>query len=125
MPWSVHAAFGGSTNLILHLPAIAHAAGLRRPDRRAIGRASTARCPGWSTRCPTALAIIPTVQVFLAGGVPEVMLHLRDAGVLDTRVLTVERANARRAAERVGSDPSAGPRSAASCASATASIRTT
>ena len=27
----VHAAFGGSTNLILHLPAIAHAAGLRRP----------------------------------------------------------------------------------------------
>ena len=27
----VHAAFGGSTNLILHIPAIAHAAGLRRP----------------------------------------------------------------------------------------------
>ena len=27
----VHAAFGGSTNLILHLPAIAHAAGLPRP----------------------------------------------------------------------------------------------
>ena len=27
----VHAAFGGSTNLILHLPAIAHAAGLTRP----------------------------------------------------------------------------------------------
>jgi dihydroxyacid dehydratase/phosphogluconate dehydratase len=27
----VHAAFGGSTNLILHLPAVAHAAGLRRP----------------------------------------------------------------------------------------------
>src|SRR5258705_156207 len=26
-----HAAFGGSTNLILHVPAIAHAAGLRRP----------------------------------------------------------------------------------------------
>ena len=26
-----HAAFGGSTNLILHLPAIAHAAGLKRP----------------------------------------------------------------------------------------------
>src|SRR5215472_5834913 len=26
-----HAAFGGSTNLILHLPAIAHTAGLRRP----------------------------------------------------------------------------------------------
>ena len=27
----VHAAFGGSTNLILHLPAVAHAAGLDRP----------------------------------------------------------------------------------------------
>ena len=27
----VHAAFGGSTNLVLHIPAIAHAAGLRRP----------------------------------------------------------------------------------------------
>src|SRR5437870_12175380 len=27
----VHAAFGGSTNLLLHIPAIAHAAGLRPP----------------------------------------------------------------------------------------------
>src|SRR5439155_1229403 len=27
----VHAAFGGSTNLLLHVPAVAHAAGLRRP----------------------------------------------------------------------------------------------
>src|SRR5207249_1457570 len=27
----VHAAFGGSTNLLLHVPAIAHAVGLRRP----------------------------------------------------------------------------------------------
>ena len=26
----------------------------------------------------------PTVQVFLAGGVPEVMLHLRRAGLLET-----------------------------------------
>jgi putative YjhG/YagF family dehydratase len=31
----------------------------------------------------------PTVRVFLAGGVPEVMLHLRALGVLDTSVLTV------------------------------------
>src|SRR5205807_1140499 len=30
-----------------------------------------------------------TVQVFLAGGVPEVMLHLRRAGLLDCRVRTV------------------------------------
>ena len=31
----------------------------------------------------------PTVQVFLAGGVPEVMLHLRRAGLLETDALTV------------------------------------
>ena len=29
------------------------------------------------------------MQVFLAGGVPEVMLHLRRAGLLNTEVLTV------------------------------------
>jgi dihydroxyacid dehydratase/phosphogluconate dehydratase len=27
----LHAAFGGSTNLLLHIPAIAHAAKLHRP----------------------------------------------------------------------------------------------
>jgi putative YjhG/YagF family dehydratase len=31
----------------------------------------------------------PTIRVFLAGGVPEVMLHLRQLGLLDTTVLTV------------------------------------
>jgi putative YjhG/YagF family dehydratase len=31
----------------------------------------------------------PTVQVFMAGGVPEVMLHLRRMGLLDTTVTTV------------------------------------
>jgi len=30
----------------------------------------------------------PTVRVFLAGGVPEVMLHLRRLGLLETKVLT-------------------------------------
>jgi putative YjhG/YagF family dehydratase len=30
----------------------------------------------------------PTVRVFLAGGVPEVMLHLRDLGALDVSVMT-------------------------------------
>ena len=29
----VHAAFGGSTNLLLHIPAIAHAAGLTPAHR--------------------------------------------------------------------------------------------
>ena len=33
-----HAAFGGSTNLLLHVPAIAHAAGLPRPAAPRLGR---------------------------------------------------------------------------------------
>jgi putative YjhG/YagF family dehydratase len=84
----VHAAFGGSTNLILHLPAIAHAAGLRRPtaeDWVAINR----KIPRLVDALPNGPKFFPTVQVFLAGGVPEVMLHLRRAGLLETGVLTV------------------------------------
>jgi len=84
----VHAAFGGSTNLILHLPAVAHAAGLRRPtaaDWTAINR-RVARLVDALPNGPRSFA---TVQVFLAGGVPEVMLHLRRAGLLETGVLTV------------------------------------
>ena len=51
---SLHAAFGGSTNLLLHIPAIAHAAGLRRPTvddwqprqpRRAAARRRAAERP--------------------------------------------------------------------------------
>ena len=83
----VHAAFGGSTNLILHLPAIAHAAGLRRPtaeDWVAINR----KIPRIVDALPNGPKFFPTVQVFLAGGVPEVMLHLRRAGLLETGVLT-------------------------------------
>ena len=38
----------------------------------------------------------PTVRVFLAGGVPEVMLHLRDLGLLDLSVLTAIGRAARR-----------------------------
>jgi len=83
-----HAAFGGSTNLLLHVPAIAHAAGLRRPtaaDWTDINR----RVPRIVDALPNGPRHHPTVQVFLAGGVPEVMLHLRRAGLLDTTVLTV------------------------------------
>ena len=84
----VHAAFGGSTNLILHLPAIAHSAGLRRPERpdwAAVNR----QVPRLVDALPNGPNSFATVQVFLAGGVPEVMLHLRRAGLLDTRALTV------------------------------------
>jgi putative YjhG/YagF family dehydratase len=81
-----HAAFGGSMNLILHVPAIAHSAGLRRPvadDWSRINR-----------QVPRLVDALPngpyaTIHVFMAGGVPEVMLHLRRAGLLETKALTV------------------------------------
>jgi xylonate dehydratase len=84
----LHAAFGGSTNLLLHVPAIAFAAGLKRPaasDWAAINRA----VPRLVDALPNGPTNFATVQVFLAGGVPEVMLHLRQAGLLDTSVRTV------------------------------------
>jgi putative YjhG/YagF family dehydratase len=84
---AVHAAMGGSTNLLLHVPAIAHAAGLPRPtvdDWTAINR-----------KVPRLVDVLPngptghvTVRVFLAGGVPEVMLHLRELGLLALDALT-------------------------------------
>ena len=83
----LHAAFGGSTNLLLHLPAIAHAAGLRRPaveDWKSVNR----EVPRLVDALPNGPHGYGTVQVFLAGGAPEAMLHLRRAGLLDTRVLT-------------------------------------
>src|SRR5712691_885572 len=91
---TVHAAFGGSTNLLLHLTAIAHAAGLRRPtveDWIDVNR----RVPRIVDVLPNGPRNHPTVRVFLAGGVPEVMLHLRSKGLLDEDCLTV-------AGERLG-----------------------
>ncbi|MEW5979857.1 MAG: YjhG/YagF family D-xylonate dehydratase [Acidobacteriota bacterium] len=85
---AIHAAFGGSTNLLLHLTAIAHAAGLTRPrveDWTRINR----KVPRIVDVLPNGPKYHPTVRVFLAGGVPEVMLHLRRLGVLHTDVLTV------------------------------------
>jgi len=84
----LHAACGGSTNLLLHIPAIAHAAGLPRPtigDWNRINRTT----PRLVDALPNGPRNHPTVQVFLAGGVPEVMLHLRDLGLLNLDVLTV------------------------------------
>ena len=72
----VHAAFGGSTNLLLHIPAIAFHAGRRRPtvdDWIVINR----RVPRLVDALPNGPMGYPTAYVFLAGGVPEVMLHLR------------------------------------------------
>jgi putative YjhG/YagF family dehydratase len=83
----VHAAVGGSTNLLLHIPAIAYAAGLPRP--------SIADWTRINRMTPRLVDVIPngpvgygTVQVFLAGGVPEVMLHLRKLGLLQLEAMT-------------------------------------
>jgi putative YjhG/YagF family dehydratase len=84
----LHAAFGGSTNLLLHLTALAHAAGLPRPtvaDWQRINRST----PRLVDALPNGPRNHPTVQVFMAGGVPEVMLHLRRMGLLNLDVLTV------------------------------------
>jgi len=84
----VHAACGGSTNLLLHIPAIAHAAGLKRPTV-ADWQAVNARTPRIVDALPNGPVGHPTVRVFLAGGTAEIMLHLRRLGLLDTSVLTV------------------------------------
>ena len=79
---------GGSTNLLLHVPAIAFAAGLRRPTV-ADWHAVNVRVPRLVSVLPNGPDYHPTVRAFLAGGVPEVMLHLRDLGLLDESALTV------------------------------------
>ena len=107
---AVHAAFGGSTNLLLHIPAIAYAAGLRRPtveDWTDVNR----QVPRLVDVLPNGPVGHPTVRVFLAGGVPEVMLHLRAPGParrLDCLTVTGEPLGRR--ARLVGDSPSAGTR---------------
>jgi xylonate dehydratase len=84
----LHAAFGGSTNLLIHLPAIAYVAGLPRPtveDWAEVNR----QVPRLVDALPNGPRNFATVQVFLAGGVPEVMLALRAFDLLDESVLTV------------------------------------
>jgi putative YjhG/YagF family dehydratase len=84
----VHAACGGSTNLLLHIPAIAQAAGIRRPtvdDWVAVNRS----VPRLVDVLPNGPTNHPTVRMYLAGGVPEVQLHLRNLGLLDLNALTI------------------------------------
>ena len=85
---AVHAAFGGSTNLILHLPAIAFAAGVKRPTAEDWSRVNR-EVPRIVDVLPNGPQYFKTVQAFLAGGVPEVMLHLRELGMLQLDALTV------------------------------------
>jgi putative YjhG/YagF family dehydratase len=85
---AVYSAFGGSTNLLLHIPAIAYAAGLKRPtleDWKKINK----KVPRLVDVLPNGPVGHPTVRVFLAGGVPEVMLKLRQLDLLKLDVMTV------------------------------------
>lgn len=84
----MHAAVGGSTNLLLHIPAIAAAAGLEKPDAAAF-RAINQLVPRFVDCLPNGPVGHPTVQLFLAGGVPEVAWHLRELGLWKTDAKTV------------------------------------
>src|SRR4029079_11853466 len=84
----VHAAFGGSTTLLIHIPAVAHAAGLARPtvdDWQRVNRA----VPRLVDALPNGPENHPTVLVFLASGRPQAMLDLRRTRLADTRARTV------------------------------------
>jgi putative YjhG/YagF family dehydratase len=84
----VHAACGGSTNLLLHIPAIAFEAGLPRPTVDDWSRLNR-QVPRLVDCLPNGPIGHPTVRFFLAGGVPEVMLHLRALGLLKLDAMTV------------------------------------
>lgn len=83
----VHAACGGSTNLLLHIPAIMYEAKVSRPtvdDWNRINR----MVPRLVDCLPNGPVGHPTVRFFLAGGVPELMLQLRTLGLLKLDALT-------------------------------------
>jgi len=84
---AVHAACGGSTNLLLHMPAIAHAAGRRRMTVDDWNRVNL-NVPRLVDVLPNGPVGHPTTQLYAAGGVPELMLHLRKLGLIDTSVMT-------------------------------------
>lgn len=84
----MHAACGGSTNLLLHIPATAFAASVERPTVEDWNRINR-QVPRLVDVLPNGPVGHPTVQFFLAGGVPEVMLHLRTLGLLKLNAMTV------------------------------------
>lgn len=85
---AVHAACGGSTNLLLHVPAIAFAAGIRRPsvDDWHNMNLNVSR---FVDVLPNGPQNHPTVRLFLAGGVPEIAWHLREMGILRCEARTI------------------------------------
>ncbi|MBO1005073.1 YjhG/YagF family D-xylonate dehydratase [Pseudogracilibacillus auburnensis] len=84
----VHAAFGGSTNLLLHIPAIAHEAKCKIPSVQDWIKVNR-QTPRLVSVLPNGPDYHPTIRAYLAGGVPEVMLELRKLGLLHEDVMTV------------------------------------
>jgi xylonate dehydratase len=85
---AVHAACGGSTNLLIHIPAIAFAAGLPRPSVEKwidLNR----RVTRFVDCLPNGPMYHPTIRLFMAGGVPEVMWHLREMGIAKCEAKTI------------------------------------
>ncbi|MBN1596058.1 dihydroxy-acid dehydratase, partial [candidate division FCPU426 bacterium] len=82
---AVDVAMGGSTNTVLHLPAIAHEAGIKL-DLEEFNRISK-RTPHLCNVSPAGDHFM--VDIHKAGGVPAVMKTLAGKGLLDTSLLTV------------------------------------
>ena len=82
---AVDMAIGGSTNTVLHLPAIAHEAGVNLP--LALFDAISAKTPYLSKLSPAGVYHMQDLNE--AGGISAVMKELAAAGVVDETALTV------------------------------------
>jgi putative YjhG/YagF family dehydratase len=85
---AVHAACGGSTNLLLHIPAVAFAAGIERPSLETWTELNR-KISRFVDVLPNGPQFHPTIRLFLAGGVPEIMWHLRELGIAKCECKTV------------------------------------
>lgn len=85
---AVHAACGGSTNLLLHIPAVAFAAGIERPSLQTWTQLNR-KISRFVDVLPNGPKFHPTIRLFLAGGVPEIMWHLREMGIAKCNCKTV------------------------------------
>jgi putative YjhG/YagF family dehydratase len=82
-----HAACGGSSNLIIHLAAIAYHAGLERPTVKEWDEINRL-VPRLVDVLPNGPNGYSTAQFFLAGGLPELMSKLKDLNLLELDTLT-------------------------------------
>lgn len=82
---AVHATIAGSTNALLHLPAVAREAGV--PFDVSLFD-EVHRCVPWLANIKPS-GTLPSEYFWLAGGVPEIMRQLARIGVLNTDALTI------------------------------------